>query len=64
MSTAVAMELGELRIPDGSLIDIDDLDKYRDDELVVLTTGSQGEPMSGLTRMAFCRAPQAADQAI
>ena len=50
--TAVAMELGELRIPDGSLIDIDDLDKYRDDELVVLTTGSQGEPMSGLTRMA------------
>ena len=34
--TAVAMELGELRIPDGSLIDIDDLDKYRDDELVVL----------------------------
>ena len=51
--TAVAMELGELRIPDGSLIDLDDLDKYRDDELVVLTTGSQGEPMSGLTRMAF-----------
>ncbi len=51
--TAVAMELGELRISDGSLIDIDDLDKYRDDELVVLTTGSQGEPMSGLTRMAF-----------
>lgn len=51
--TAVAMELGELLIPDGSLIDIDDLDKYRDDELVVLTTGSQGEPMSGLTRMAF-----------
>ena len=51
--TAVAMELGELRIPDGSLIDIDDLDKYRDDELVVLTTGSQGDPMSGLTRMAF-----------
>ena len=51
--TAVAMELGELRIPDGSLIDIDDLDKYRDDKLVVLTTGSQGEPMSGLTRMAF-----------
>ena len=51
--TAVAMELGELRVPEGSLIDIDDLDKYRDDELVVLTTGSQGEPMSGLTRMAF-----------
>ncbi len=51
--TAVAMELGELRVPDNYLIDIDDLDKYCDDELVVLTTGSQGEPMSGLTRMAF-----------
>lgn len=51
--TAVAMELGELQIPEGYLIDIDDLDKYRDDEIVVMTTGSQGEPMSGLTRMAF-----------
>ncbi len=49
----VAMELGELRIPDGYLIDIDDLDRFRDDEIVVMTTGSQGEPMSGLTRMAF-----------
>jgi len=49
----VAMELGELRIPQDSLIDLDDLDRYRDDEIVVMTTGSQGEPMSGLTRMAF-----------
>ena len=49
----VAMELGELRIPDGYLIDIDDLDRFRDDEIVVMTTGSQGETMSGLTRMAF-----------
>lgn len=49
----VAMNLGELRIPDGYLIDIDDLDRFRDDEIVVMTTGSQGEPMSGLTRMAF-----------
>ena len=49
----VAMELGELRIPDGFLINIDDLDRFRDDEIVVMTTGSQGEPMSGLTRMAY-----------
>ncbi|MBQ7455121.1 MAG: ribonuclease J [Clostridia bacterium] len=51
--TAVAMELGELNIPDGYLLEIDDLDRFRDDELLILTTGSQGEPMSGLTRMAF-----------
>ena len=49
----VAMELGELVIPDGFLLEVDDLDNYRDDELLILTTGSQGEPMSGLTRMAF-----------
>ena len=49
----VAMQLGELNIPDGYLLEVDDLDGYRDDELLILTTGSQGEPMSGLTRMAF-----------
>lgn len=51
--SAVAMELGELRIPDGYLVEVDDLDKCRDDEIIILTTGSQGEPMAGLTRMAF-----------
>ncbi|MCQ2453853.1 MAG: ribonuclease J [Clostridia bacterium] len=51
--SAVAMDLGELVIPDEYLVEIDDLDRYRDDQLVILTTGSQGEPMSGLTRMAF-----------
>lgn len=49
----VAMQLGELVIPEASLLDVDDIDSYRDDELLILTTGSQGEPMSGLTRMAF-----------
>ena len=49
----VAMQLGELNIPEDCLVEVDDLDNYRDDELLILTTGSQGEPMSGLTRMAF-----------
>ena len=50
--TKLAMEIGELKIPPDVYLDIDDLDCYHDDELVVMTTGSQGEPMSGLTRMA------------
>ncbi len=49
----VAMQLGELVIPTGYTVELDDLDSYPDDELLILTTGSQGEPMSGLTRMAF-----------
>ncbi len=51
--STVAMELGMLNIPRDSLIDMDDIDNYRDDQVLVITTGSQGEPMSGLTRMAF-----------
>lgn len=49
----VAMQLDELKIPEGKLLQADDLDRYEDNELVVITTGSQGEPMSGLARMAF-----------
>lgn len=48
----VAMELGYLNIPEGMLIELDDIYRYPDNEIVVITTGSQGEPMSGLTRMA------------
>lgn len=48
-----AMELGYLSIPDGILIDIDMLPRYRDDQIVLITTGSQGEPMSALSRMAM-----------
>ena len=50
---AVSRELGYLRVPDGVLIDLDLINKYSANELVLITTGSQGEPMSALTRMAF-----------
>ncbi len=49
----VGMQIGELRIPEGMLIEADDLDQYEDDEILVMTTGSQGEAMAGLTRMAY-----------
>lgn len=51
--STVAMDLGLLEIPRDSVIELDDVPNYRDDQVLVLTTGSQGEPMSGLTRMAF-----------
>lgn len=47
-----AIELGYLTVPEGVLIDIDKINKYRGDNLVIITTGSQGEPMSALARMA------------
>ena len=50
---SVARDLGCLSIPQNVLIDIDMLDKYRPEEIVLITTGSQGEPMSALSRMAF-----------
>ena len=49
---AVATELGYLNIPDNMLIDLNDISKYVDNEVVLITTGSQGEPMSALARMA------------
>ena len=49
----VAMQLGYLTIPDDKLISVDELDRYEDYQITVVTTGSQGEPMSGLSRMAF-----------
>ncbi len=49
---AIASELGYVNIPDGTLISIDEIKKYSDDRLVIITTGSQGEPMSALSRMA------------
>ncbi len=48
----VAAELGYLNVPSGILVDIDTIKNYSPHELVVITTGSQGEPMSALTRMA------------
>ena len=49
----VAMQIGELHIPEECMVDVDSLDEYPDEELLVMTTGSQGEPMAGLTRMAY-----------
>ena len=49
----VAMQLGYLKIPDGMLISAEEIDRYPDAQIAVVTTGSQGEPMSGLSRMAF-----------
>lgn len=50
---ATAAELGYLRVPEGILISIDQISRYPHDKLVIITTGSQGEPMSALYRMAF-----------
>jgi ribonuclease J len=47
-----ARELGYINCPDNLFIDIDAIGSYTDEQLVILTTGSQGEPMSALTRMA------------
>ena len=47
-----SMELGYIKCPDNIFIDIDMIGSYTDEQLVIITTGSQGEPMSALTRMA------------
>lgn len=49
----IGVELGYLHVPDGVLIDIDLIKRYPKDQIVLVTTGSQGEPMSALSRMAF-----------
>ena len=49
----VAQKLGYLTVPKNILIDIDMLDKYPANQIVLVTTGSQGEPMSALSRMAY-----------
>ncbi len=51
-NTTIAVELGFLNPRDGTLVRKDSLQRLRSEELVVMTTGSQGEPMSGLTRMS------------
>ncbi len=50
---AISQELGYLNVPDGLIIGIEAIRQYTDEELVIITTGSQGEPMSALTRMAM-----------
>lgn len=49
----VATELGYLSVKEGLLVDIDMINRYPKDQMIIITTGSQGEPMSALTRMAF-----------
>jgi len=49
---STSIELGYIKCPESLFIDIDMIGSYTDDQLVIITTGSQGEPMSALTRMA------------
>ncbi|MBR5218718.1 MAG: ribonuclease J [Clostridia bacterium] len=49
----VATELDYLHVPEGTLIPIEEVNRHQPSKLVIITTGSQGEPMSALTRMAF-----------
>lgn len=50
--TTIAQERGYLKVPDNTIIEADEMSRYRDGQLMVLTTGSQGEPMAGLSRMS------------
>ncbi len=49
----ISRELGLMKFPDGLLINLEDVKKLPDEKIVILTTGSQGEPLSALTRMAY-----------
>jgi ribonuclease J len=54
----IARNLGYLQVPEGAMIKLADIDQHRPEELLILSTGSQGEPLSALTRMAFDDHPQ------
>lgn len=49
---AISTELGYMKVSDGVILPIDKLRNYRDEDVVIITTGSQGEPMSALSRMS------------
>ncbi|MCY6958680.1 ribonuclease J [Clostridium brassicae] len=49
----VAMELGYLHIPEGCIVDVDEMKNYPNNKITIITTGSQGEPMAALARIAF-----------
>lgn len=49
----IGSRLGYLNVKEGEVVSIDNINKYPDDKMVIITTGSQGEPMSALSRMAF-----------
>ncbi|MBR3623593.1 MAG: ribonuclease J [Selenomonadaceae bacterium] len=48
----ISLELGYIHAPEGTIIDIDEINNYPMSRIVIITTGSQGEPMSALTRMS------------
>lgn len=50
---STAIELGYLKVPDGLIIDLDAMNRFPAEKIVLITTGSQGEPMSALSRMAM-----------
>ena len=50
---SAAIELGYMKVPKGVIIDINEVKRYKPEEITLITTGSQGEPMSALYRMAF-----------
>jgi len=54
----IARNLGYLDVPEGAMIKLTEIDDYRPEEILILATGSQGEPLSALTRMAFDDHPQ------
>ena len=49
----VAMDLGYLHIPEGKIISVDEMENYPNEQITLITTGSQGEPMAALARIAF-----------
>jgi len=52
-TVTIGQELGYLQVPDGLMVDISMINRYQKDQMVLITTGSQGEPMSALSRMAL-----------
>jgi ribonuclease J len=54
----IARNLGYLKVPEGAMIKLTQIDEYRPEEILILSTGSQGEPLSALARMAFNDHPQ------
>lgn len=50
--TEAAAKIGELKIPDGLIVDIEKTKNYKNEQILIVSTGTQGEPMSALTRMA------------
>ncbi len=58
----IAQELGYIQIPENTLIDLESMKNYPPEQLVLITTGSQGETMAALSRMARIHSPQGDDQ--